>query len=168
MGASTVAVGWSGYILSLLRNFGINIPPEYAAAPWTQIKLPDGTTVDGIVNIPAALIVLALTAMLIGGTKELARLNNIMVAIKLFVVVAFILLGDPLDGVEEAVAGGLAAAVDLGHVGAEKRRGHREERQEEEELEPALGGHQSFSGKMSAYSRYTVTRTASTSPTALS
>ena len=93
MGASTVAVGWSGYIASLLRNFGITIPPQYAAAPWTEVKLPDGTTVGGIVNIPAALIVLALTAMLIGGTKELARLNNIMVAIKLFVVVAFILLG---------------------------------------------------------------------------
>src|ERR1700754_4820705 len=50
MGASTVAVGWSGYIASLLRNFGIIIPPQYAAAPWTQIKLPDGSTVDGIVN----------------------------------------------------------------------------------------------------------------------
>ena len=35
MGASTVAVGWSGYIASLLRNFGITIPPQYAAAPWT-------------------------------------------------------------------------------------------------------------------------------------
>jgi APA family basic amino acid/polyamine antiporter len=93
MGASTVAVGWSGYIASLLRNFGITIPPQYAAAPWTQVKLPDGTSVDGIVNIPAALIVLALTAMLIGRTKESARLNNIMVAVKLFVVVAFILLG---------------------------------------------------------------------------
>ena len=93
MGASTVAVGWSGYIASLLRNFGITIPPQYAAAPWTEVKLPDGTTVEGIVNIPAALIVLALTAMLIGGTKESARLNNIMVAVKLFVVVAFILLG---------------------------------------------------------------------------
>ena len=93
MGASTVAVGWSGYIASLLRNFGITIPPQYAAAPWTEVKLPDGTIVGGIVNIPAALIVLALTAMLIGGTKESARLNNIMVAIKLFVVVAFILLG---------------------------------------------------------------------------
>ena len=93
MGASTVAVGWSGYIASLLRNFGVIIPPQYAAAPWTQIKLPDGTTVDGIVNIPAALIILALTALLIGGTKESARLNNIMVAVKLFVVIAFILLG---------------------------------------------------------------------------
>ena len=93
MGASTVAVGWSGYIVSLLHNFGINIPPQYAAAPGTVFKLADGSTVAGIVNVPAAFIILLLTAMLIGGTKESARLNNIMVAIKLFVVVAFILLG---------------------------------------------------------------------------
>jgi basic amino acid/polyamine antiporter, APA family len=93
MGASTVAVGWSGYIVSLLHNFGINIPPQYAAAPWTEFKLPDGSTVAGIVNLPAAFIVLLLTAMLIAGTKESARLNNIMVGIKLFVVLAFIVLG---------------------------------------------------------------------------
>ena len=93
MGASTVAVGWSGYIVSLLRNFGINIPLQFAAASWTQAKLPDGTTVEGIINLPAALIVLFLTAMLVAGTKESARLNNVMVAIKLFVVLAFILLG---------------------------------------------------------------------------
>jgi basic amino acid/polyamine antiporter, APA family len=93
MGASTVAVGWSGYIVSLLHNFGIFIPPQLAAAPWTEARLTDGTVVHGIVNIPAALIVLFLTAMLIGGTKESARLNNIMVAVKLAVVVAFIVLG---------------------------------------------------------------------------
>src|SRR5258708_4109199 len=50
MGASTVAVGWSGYIVSLLHNFGINIPPQYAAAPWTEFKLPDGSTVAGVVK----------------------------------------------------------------------------------------------------------------------
>src|SRR5712691_5586693 len=66
MGASTVAVGWSGYIVSLLHNFGINISPQYAAAPWTEFKLPDGSTVAGVVNLPAAFIVLLLTAMLIG------------------------------------------------------------------------------------------------------
>ncbi|MBR0800402.1 amino acid permease [Bradyrhizobium jicamae] len=93
MGASTVAVGWSGYIASLLRNFGINIPPQFAGAPWTESKLPDGTMVAGVINLPAAFIVLLLTAMLVGGTKESARLNNIMVGIKLAVVCAFILLG---------------------------------------------------------------------------
>lgn len=93
MGASTVAVGWSGYIVSLLHNFGIDVPAAYVAAPGTIIKLPDGRTVSGIINLPAALIVSNVTVMLILGTKESARINNIMVAIKLAVVVAFILLG---------------------------------------------------------------------------
>jgi APA family basic amino acid/polyamine antiporter len=93
MGASTVAVGWSGYVVSLLHNIGIDFPPAFAAAPGTQVKLADGSAVAGIVNIPAALIIGILTAMLMLGTKESARLNNVMVAIKLAVVLAFILLG---------------------------------------------------------------------------
>ena len=93
MGAATVAVGWSGYILSLLRNVGLNFPSALAAAPGTAVKLPDGTMATGLVNLPAALIVALLTAMLVFGTKESARLNNIMVAVKLTVVVAFIALG---------------------------------------------------------------------------
>jgi len=93
MGAATVAVGWSGYIVSLLHNVGIDIPPALAAAPGTEVKLPDGSTISGIINLPAALIIVALTALLVMGTKESARLNNIMVAIKLFVVLAFIVLG---------------------------------------------------------------------------
>jgi APA family basic amino acid/polyamine antiporter len=93
MGAATVAVGWSGYIVSLLHNAGIDIPPVLATAPGTVTKLADGTTVTGIVNLPAILIIAILTTMLVLGTKESARLNNIMVAIKLVVVVAFIALG---------------------------------------------------------------------------
>jgi len=93
MGAATVAVGWSGYIVSLLHNVGINIPPVLATAPGTVIKLADGTTATGIVNLPAIVIIAILTTMLVLGTKESARLNNIMVAVKLVVVVAFIALG---------------------------------------------------------------------------
>jgi APA family basic amino acid/polyamine antiporter len=93
MGAATVAVGWSGYIVSLLHNAGINIPPALASAPGTVIKLADGTTATGIVNLPAIVIVAILTTLLVLGTKESARLNNIMVAVKLVVVVAFIALG---------------------------------------------------------------------------
>jgi APA family basic amino acid/polyamine antiporter len=93
MGAATVAVGWSGYITSLLQNVGISIPPALAAGPGTIIKLPNGGTVTGMVNLPAALIIAALTIMLVLETKESARLNNVMVAIKLVVVLAFIGLG---------------------------------------------------------------------------
>jgi APA family basic amino acid/polyamine antiporter len=93
MGAATVAVGWSGYAASILSSMGITIPPALSAAPGTLVKLPDGGTVHGIVNLPAAFIVAALTTMLILGTKESAKLNNVMVAVKLFVVVAFIGFG---------------------------------------------------------------------------
>jgi APA family basic amino acid/polyamine antiporter len=94
MGAATVAVGWSGYVVSLLENVGIHFPPTLAAAPGTVAgKLADGTVVHGVVNLPAALIVLLLTWMLVMGTKESARMNNIMVAIKLTVVLAFIAAG---------------------------------------------------------------------------
>ncbi|MEP9372853.1 amino acid permease [Mesorhizobium sp. KR1-2] len=94
MGAATVSVGWSGYVVSLLKNFGIVIPPAFAAAPGTVAeKLADGTVVYGIVNLPAAFIVAVLTYLLVIGTSESARLNNVMVAVKLVVVLAFILIG---------------------------------------------------------------------------
>src|SRR6201998_2694639 len=93
MGGASVAVGWSGYIVSLLHNVGINIPPTMAAAPGTTVTLADGSTVAGIVNLPAVFIIAVLTTMLVLGTKESARLNNIMVAIKLTVVFAFIVIG---------------------------------------------------------------------------
>ncbi|MGF6652077.1 APA family basic amino acid/polyamine antiporter [Paraburkholderia youngii] len=93
MGAATVAVGWSGYIVSLLRNVGIDIPPTLAAAPGTVVKLADGSTVTGVVNLPAVVIIAILTTLLVLGTKESARLNNVMVAVKLTVVVTFIAIG---------------------------------------------------------------------------
>lgn len=93
MGAATVSVGWSGYVVSLLKNFGINIPPELATAPGVEIKLADGAIAHGFINLPAAFIVMLLTMMLIFGTKESARLNNIMVAVKLAVIIAFLLVG---------------------------------------------------------------------------
>lgn len=89
MGAATVAVGWSGYVTSILKDVGIAIPAQFAHAP--------GTPIDGggtaLFNLPAVLIVALITLLLMRGTKESARFNNIMVAVKLTVVVAFIALG---------------------------------------------------------------------------
>ncbi|MCJ2085862.1 amino acid permease [Methylobacterium sp. E-005] len=89
MGAATVAVGWSGYVTSILKDVGIVIPAQFAHAP--------GTPIDGggtaLFNLPAVLIVALITLLLMRGTKESARFNNIMVAVKLTVVVAFIALG---------------------------------------------------------------------------
>ena len=93
MGAATVAVGWSGYFVSLLGSFGIHIPPQWAEATGEAVKLADGTMGTAIINLPGVAIVLALTALLMFGTKESTRINNIMVAFKLFVVGAVIIVG---------------------------------------------------------------------------
>ena len=85
MGAATVASGWSGYAESLLRGFGITLPAALAGAP--------GTAPGAVFNLPAALIVALLTGLLVLGTRDTSRLNNVMVTIKLLVVVAFIGLG---------------------------------------------------------------------------
>ncbi len=93
MGASTVAVGWSGYFVSLLGSFGIHVPPQWADATGQAVKLADGTTATAICNLPAVLIVLVLTALLMVGTRESTRVNNAMVAFKLFVVGVVIVVG---------------------------------------------------------------------------
>ena len=93
MGAATVAVGWSGYAVSLLGALGVHMPPTWSAAPGTAVTLADGTQAHAIANIPAFLVIAGITALLIAGTRETARLNNVMVVIKLAVVAAFIGVG---------------------------------------------------------------------------
>jgi APA family basic amino acid/polyamine antiporter len=95
LSASTVAVGWSGYFVSLLSdNLGIHIPAALTVAPGVSIKDAAGHVVgSGIVNLPAIVIVSAVTGLLILGISESARVNNIIVAIKLTVVVSFIAIG---------------------------------------------------------------------------
>ena len=87
LAAAAVSVGWSGYFQSLLSGFGIALPVALTAAPGA---LPGVTT---FINLPALVIMLALTAMLGWGVRESARLNNIMVAIKIGVVLLFIIFG---------------------------------------------------------------------------
>lgn len=89
MGAATVAVGWSGYATSILKDVGIVVPPQFAHAPGTALE-GGGTA---LFNLPAALVIAVLTLLLMRGTKESARFNNIMVVVKLAVVLAFIGLG---------------------------------------------------------------------------
>ena len=78
--ASTVAVGWAGYAVSLLGSIGIHVPHDLANPPFG-----DDT---GIINLPAIAIVVATCALLCLGTRESARANNAMVVLKLGVLVA--------------------------------------------------------------------------------
>ena len=77
-----VAIGWSGYIVNLLKNIGIFLPESLVNSPL------DG----GIVNLPAMLIIGVISLLLITGVQESAKFNNIIVAIKLGIILLFIFL----------------------------------------------------------------------------
>lgn len=84
VGIAAVAIGWSGYICSLLSSVGINLPKALINPPGT-----DG----GLINLPAILIITVISGLLIRGVKESAKFNNIIVIIKVAVVLLFIALG---------------------------------------------------------------------------
>lgn len=94
-GAATVAVGWSGYVVSLFRDtLGINFPLALSAPPGTVLKDTAGNAVaTGVFNLPAALIAVAVTLLLIRGIKESASFNSLIVIVKVVVVVLFIVAG---------------------------------------------------------------------------
>jgi basic amino acid/polyamine antiporter, APA family len=93
VGAATVAVSWSGYVASFLADFGIHLPLQYINSPFQQITFPDGTVGHGVVNIPAIIVVTAISLLLIVGIQESARANSVIVVVKVTVVVLFILFG---------------------------------------------------------------------------
>jgi len=90
LGAVTVSIGWSGYVVSFLRDIGINIPPALSAARGTLITLADGTQVTAIFNLPAVIIIAIITLLLVIGISESARVNNVIVFVKVAVVLLFI------------------------------------------------------------------------------
>jgi APA family basic amino acid/polyamine antiporter len=115
--AATVAVGWSGYVVSFLNDFGMVIPPQFTAA-WgsTMVEVPNSgwkaltpeltkhladagvalnalPHVSAILNIPAMFIVVFISALLLIGIRESAKFNNAMVIIKVFVIILFIGIG---------------------------------------------------------------------------
>ncbi|MGU3539283.1 amino acid permease [Methylobacterium sp. A54F] len=83
MAAATVAVGWSGYAQSLLADFGLALPAALAAAPGA----------GGVLNLPAAGIVLALTGLLMRDNRRAARANAAMVILKVAIIAAFVIVG---------------------------------------------------------------------------
>jgi len=115
--ASTVSVGWSGYVVSFLKDFGLVIPAQFTAAlgsvlvdipqiGWklatpelTKSLVESGVAIaslphlTGILNLPAMFVVAAITILLLIGIRESARFNNVMVVIKVFVILLFIGIG---------------------------------------------------------------------------
>lgn len=93
LGAATVAVGWSAYVVSFLADVGVRFPPLLSAAPGTPVVLADGTAATAILNLPAILISIAATALLVTGIRESARVNAVIVMIKVAVVLIIIGVG---------------------------------------------------------------------------
>ena len=93
VGAATVSISWSGYVVSLLNEFGIHLPPQLVSSPFEALTLPDGSQIQGVINLPAVFIVTMISLLLMVGIKESARTNAIIVVVKLSVVLVFIALG---------------------------------------------------------------------------
>ena len=97
--ASAVSVGWSGYFMGLVKSLtGFELPDMLRAGPtWTMngyIPHPDFST--GLINVPAIFVALAVTALLVRGTKESATFNAVLVAIKVAALTMFIFLTLPV------------------------------------------------------------------------
>lgn len=83
VGAATVGISWSGYLVKFLAGFDIHLPNELTAGPWD----------NGLINLPAVFIIVLMSLLLIKGTKESAFVNAIIVTLKVSVVLVFIILG---------------------------------------------------------------------------
>ena len=85
LACSTVAVGWSGYLVGWIQSAGVHLPPALLSGPHG----------GGIINLPAVLVALAIAGMLMAGTRESATLNIILVVIKLSALSLFVAFAAP-------------------------------------------------------------------------
>jgi basic amino acid/polyamine antiporter, APA family len=93
VGAATVAISWSQYLVKFLSAYNIYIPPQFTLSPFETATLADGTVVQGLINLPAILIVVFITAIIIRSIKSSSLVNAVIVALKVGVVLLFIILG---------------------------------------------------------------------------
>jgi APA family basic amino acid/polyamine antiporter len=117
LGASAVAVGWSHHVVGLLHDFaGITLPKEFVNSPI------DG----GFINLPAILITMLITWLLVIGTTESARVNAVLVAVKLSALALFLVLALPVMQAEKfhpfmptgmSGVAGAAASIFFAYVG---------------------------------------------------
>jgi APA family basic amino acid/polyamine antiporter len=90
LGAVSVAIGWSGYVVSFLRDVGINVPCAYSAARGTLVTCPNGSSILATFNLPAVIVIAAATILLIVGIKESAMVNDVIVLVKVAVLLLFV------------------------------------------------------------------------------
>ncbi len=85
VGAATVSVSWSSYVTKLLHMYGLQLPPKFTACPWDQPA--------GYINLPAVLVVIGISVLLMIGISESARVNAVIVCIKVTIVIVVICIG---------------------------------------------------------------------------
>jgi len=96
LGATTVAIGWSGYVVSFLKNIGIVIPPAFSGSPFSYDAAEHTWHATGaLINVPAMVVIAGVSALLVIGVHETARANSVIVAIKLVIIVVFIAAAAP-------------------------------------------------------------------------
>ncbi len=111
-GAAAVATGWSGYVVSFLRDYGVVIPAQFTAATGTLLAFKGGAWVAvtpelaaqgwaakgiphiwAVMNLPAALVIAVIATLLVIGIRASARFNNVIVAAKVGVILLFVGVG---------------------------------------------------------------------------
>ena len=96
LGATTVAIGWSGYVVSFLKDLGVTVPADFASSPLAYDAAKHAWhTTGAVINAPAMVVSALLTGLLVVGVHESARVNNVIVAIKLVIIVLFIAVAVP-------------------------------------------------------------------------
>jgi APA family basic amino acid/polyamine antiporter len=91
LGATTVAIGWSGYVVSFLKNIGIEFPAALAEAPFSfNPQTGVWTKTGALVNLPAALVIALITYVLVRGIRESATINSVIVFLKISIILVFI------------------------------------------------------------------------------
>jgi APA family basic amino acid/polyamine antiporter len=93
LGAATVAVGWSGILATLLGQLGLSFPATLSAAPGTVVQVAGGDPVTAVINVPAILITMLVTALLVVGVSEAASVNGAIVITKVAVLLIVIATG---------------------------------------------------------------------------
>ena len=91
LGATTVAIGWSGYVVNFLKGVGIDVPAALAQAPYAFDPQTGAWTRTGaILNLPALFVIALITFILVRGIKESATVNSVIVFLKIAIILVFI------------------------------------------------------------------------------
>ncbi len=93
VGAATVSISWSSYLIKLLQYYHVFLPFTLCLSPFDSITSGDGSIHHGLVNLPALFIVVAVSLLLIKGVHESSLINSIIVVLKVAVILIFLLVG---------------------------------------------------------------------------